>query len=220
MPEGTLHLLDTETCADLRTFLSRARAALDGAVRIEAVGTALAVTVPVLEPGADAGPLVLGMRVAPLAVPARCVGVYPLGALTDRLARDGEPVLPLPPAEVVAPWAGVAAPRGGWERVAEYDDGALRRAARDGASAVSASLPPHAGAPVLGTVRSRIWSSPVERAAGGAAEPPLPAGAAFAADVLGFLSDGGTSTQFAAGPWLRLSSRGGHVLARSTTLLA
>ncbi|MYM19588.1 hypothetical protein GSY69_06285 [Brevibacterium sp. 5221] len=45
----------------------------------------------------------------------------------------------------------------------------------------------------------------------------LPAGAAFGMDALGFLAAGSEpATVFASGPWLRLSTRGGHILTRAS----
>ncbi|GAA3686755.1 hypothetical protein GCM10023081_25060 [Arthrobacter ginkgonis] len=233
MHPDQLTLADAESVTDLHTFLTRARAIEDGSARLEAAGTALGVYVPVLYPEALGAPVptILGLRVARLAEPADLAAVYGLGALTDRLARlaGASTDLSLPPAEAFAPWAGVAPPRRGWERIAEYDDATLRSVAEDGMRAVAGALPENAGKPVLATVRSRIWSTPAALVAaaadpagprsGPAAELPglaveLPAGAAFAAQALGFLAPQGTSALFRAGRWLRLSSAHGHVLVR------
>jgi hypothetical protein len=231
MHPDQLTLADAESVADLHTFLTRARAIEDGSARLEAAGTALGVYVPVLYPEALGAsvPTVLGLRVARLAEPADLAAVYGLGALTDRLARmaGASTELSLPPAEAFAPWAGVAPPRRGWERIAAYDDATLRSVAEDGMRAVAGALPENAGKPVLATVRSRIWSTPASLVAAAAdpagprpaAEPAglaveLPAGAAFAAQALGFLAPQGTSVLFRAGRWLRLSSAHGHVLVR------
>ncbi|GER22011.1 hypothetical protein NCCP1664_05080 [Zafaria cholistanensis] len=224
MHSDHLALADAESVADLHTFLTRARAIEDGSARLEAAGTALGVYVPVLYPEALGAtvPTILGLRVARLAEPADLAAVYGLGALTDRLARMGgaSTELSLPPVEAFAPWAGVAPPRRGWERIAEYDDALLRSVAEEGMRAVAGALPENAGKPVLATVRSRIWSTPAARAsvpgdpAGPAPAAELPAGAAFAAHALGFLAPGGASALFSAGRWLRLSSAHGHVLVR------
>lgn len=226
MHPDQLILADAESVADLHTFLTRARAIEDGSARLEAAGTALGVYVPVLYPEALGAPVptILGLRVARLAKPADLAAVYGLGALTDRLARmaGGSTELSLPPAEAFAPWAGVAPPRRGWAGIAEYDDATLRSVAEDGMRAVAGALPENAGKPVLATVRSRIWSTPAALVAA-AADPAgarpgpaaeLPAGAAFAAQALGFLTPQGTSALFQAGRWLRLSSAHGHVLVR------
>jgi hypothetical protein len=229
MHPDQLTLADAESVADLHTFLTRARAIEDGSARLEAAGTAVGVYVPVLYPEALGAsvPTILGLRVARLAEPADLAAVYGIGALTDRLARmsGASTSLSLPPAEAFAPWAGVAPPRRGWERIAEYDDATLRSVAEDGMRAVAGALPENAGKPVLATVRSRIWSTPAALVAAAAdpagprpdAEPPvadLPAGAAFAAQALGFLAPQGSSALFRAGRWLRLSSAHGHVLVR------
>lgn len=213
MQPESLVLTDHESVSDLHTYLARARTLGEAEARLQAAGDALAVYVPVLHPdtlGSDV-PTILGLRIAKLeghqadGVDA----VYPLGALTDRLARmGGDSVeLRLPPAEAAASWAGVAPPRQGWSRLGEYDDDALRAVADEGMRAVAAAVPDHSGKPVVATVRGRIWSSPSGHA-------DLPAGAAFAAELLGFLRPGGTSVLFENGRWRRLSSAGGHVLVR------
>ncbi|MET1036383.1 MAG: hypothetical protein ABWX68_14225 [Arthrobacter sp.] len=232
MLPDSLTLEDHESVADLHTFLARARAVADGEARLQAAGGVLAVYVSVLHPDTlgSGVPTVLGLRVAGLLGPdsGGVDAVYPLGALTDRLARmaDGGTVLSLPPAESSAAWAGVSPPRSGWSRLGRLDDDVLAGVAAAGMRAVADALPENAGRPVLATVRSRIWSSPLGLAAvpdaaadaapalpqGGAGD--LPSGAAFAAWSLGFLRDGGASVLYANGRWRRLSSGGGHVLVR------
>lgn len=231
LPES-LTLEDHESVADLHTFLARARAVADGEARLQAAGGVLAVYVSVLHPDTlgSGVPTVLGLRVARLLGPdsGGVDAVYPLGALTDRLARmaDGGTVLSLPPAETAAAWAGVSPPRAGWSRLGRLDDDALAGVAAAGMRAVADALPENAGRPVLATVRSRIWSSPLglatvpDTAPSGTPATPeagagdVPSGAAFAAWSLGFLRDGGSSVLYANGRWRRLSSGGGHVLVR------
>ncbi|WP_417220944.1 hypothetical protein [Arthrobacter sp.] len=217
MLPDALQLADPETMSDLRTFLARARTVEDGQARLQVVGAALAIYVPVLAQEAIGStvPTVLGLRVAKLADATAdgLVAVYELGALTDRLARAGEmdTALPLPPAESRAAWAGITPPLSGWEARGEYDDGALSAEAEAGMHAVAEALPPNAGRPVLDTVRGRIWSAPCQN---GPADVDLPLGAAFAAESLGFLRPGARSQLFGQGRWLRLSSSGGHTLVR------
>lgn len=218
MASETVVLEDQETVADLATFFSRARSIEDGAVLLQAAGSALALYVPVLYPEflGDPVPTVLGMRAVRLGQPAKAAGVYAISALTDRLARMGGSSLELsmPPAEVSASWAGQQVPRGGWEQRETVDDDALLAEAMRGIGVVAQALPENAGKPVLKTVRARIWSSPVE-----GVQTPIPLGMAFGAHALGFLRAGAGSTLYASGPWLRLSSGGGHVVARQGGVL-
>src|SRR5687767_12180827 len=115
-----LHFPDTETRADLGTFVARAKAAdPEGAIRLQAHGRTLAAYVGVL-PGSGlmAEGAVIGLRTMPLAEDAGVDVTVPLAAVSDRLARrDPAPVLSLPPVTVSSAWAAVAPPRGGWERV-------------------------------------------------------------------------------------------------------
>ncbi|WP_411733552.1 hypothetical protein [Paeniglutamicibacter sp.] len=218
MASETVVLEDQETVSDLSTFFSRARSIEDGAVLLQAAGSALALYVPVLYPEflGDSVPTVLGMRAVRLGSPAEAGGVYAISALTDRLARmDGTSLeLSMPPAQVNASWAGQQVPRGGWEQRETFEDDALLAEAMRGIGVVAQALPENAGKPVLKTVRARIWSSPVEGVA-----TPMPLGMAFGAHALGFLRAGATSTLYSSGPWLRLSCGGGHVVARQGGVL-
>lgn len=217
MLPDALQLADPETMSDLRTFLARARTVEDGQARLQVVGAALAVYVPVLAQEAIGStvPTVLGLRVAKLSSSTAdgFVAVYELGALTDRLARvgDADTSLPLPPAESRAAWAGITPPLAGWETLGEYDDDALAAEAEAGMHAVAEALPPNAGRPVLETVRGRIWSAACQA---GADDVNLPLGAAFAAESLGFLRPGARSRLYGQGRWQRLTSSGGHTLVR------
>lgn len=218
MASETVVLTDQETVADLGTFFARARSIDDGAVLAQAAGNVLAFYVPVLFPEnlGDAVPTILGMRAVALGGPASAEGVYPIAAMTDRLARmEGNSLeLVMPPAEVGAPWAGRQVPRGGWERLAVLEDDVLLDRAAEGMGAVAQALPENAGKPVLATVRSRIWATPMR-------DMPvsMPLGMAFGAQTLGFLRPGATSVLFGSGGWLRLGSSGGHVLARQGGVL-
>ncbi|MDN6201718.1 MAG: hypothetical protein L0I99_05910 [Micrococcaceae bacterium] len=223
MLHDTLLFADADTMTDLRTFLTRARTVEDGQVRLQAVGTALAVYVPVLaqEAIAAATPTVLGLRVARLASPEAdgFEAVHELGALTDRLARvdEFETTLALPPAESRAAWAGITPPLAGWEELGAYADDELRAQAETGMRSVAEAVPASVGRPVLDTVRGRIWSAPVTGT--GPHDVELPLGAAIAAHTLGFLRPGGPSRVFRQGRWLRLSSAGGHTLIRHAAQL-
>lgn len=178
----------------------------------------LALYVPVLFPESlgEPVPTILGMRAVALGEPVKADGVYAISAMTDRLARmEGQSLeLTMPPAEVGAPWAGQQVPRGGWERIAEIDDDLLASRAAEGMGAVAQALPENAGKPVLATVRSRIWATPMQGPPAG-----MPLGMAFGAKTLGFLRPGASSVLFGSGAWLRLSSAGGHILARQGGIL-
>lgn len=218
-PDGGLRLADAFDVADLDTFLSRARVAdPEGAVRLTAHGQVLLVTVRVV-PGAGlfGGGGVLGMRALRLAADAAVDVVVAIEAVADRLARmkrTGDLVLPVPPAQVVAPWAGHAPPRSGWEPVADVAVGSLREIAQAGIAEIATGVGgpagggPAAGALAVEELRRRVWNRPAPDLAGG------PAGLAFGAQVLGFLAGAEPGRVLRAGPWWRLSTPGGQIAAR------
>ena len=214
----SLVLADPQVTADLRNFVSRARSADDGAVRLQAVGGVLAAYVCVLRPRVlgEAMPTVIGMRAMPLAVPAELDTTVQLSAVADRLARldDGGTELPVPPVTVSESWAGIAAPRGGWQREEDVDVTLLEQTAHRGIKEVAARIPDNPGAAMIRNVRVPVWSEPV---AGLTSQ--LPAGAAFAALTLGFLPKTGTAALFSNGRWQRLSTSTGHVLVRPPSVL-
>ncbi len=219
MSTPTLHFDDERGYADFATFVGRARSLdADGAMRLQAVGATLAAHVQVL-PGrgllADGG--VTALRAYGLGESLDLDVVVPLAALTDRLARHPTGVaLPVPPTVVSVSWASLAAPRGGWETVGEVADDDLRAAAVVGIEKVAlgsrtADGRASGGAPALAALRYAVWSRLTPTT------PPVPAGAAFAAHVLGFLSGpgaGGTATVLQQGRWVRLAAAHGHVLVR------
>jgi hypothetical protein len=207
-----LHLADAEALADLGTYVARARTLdAEGAVRLQATGTALAAYVGVLPgQGLMKQGAVIGMRVMPLAEPAELDVTVPLAGITDRLARH-EPgavaTLPVPPTTVSAGWAAMAPPRSGWEPVGELLPEELRAAAAAGIAEIAQGSPEGAGAHAVATLRQSVWGRNTPTT------PPVPAGAAFAAYALGFLVDGPVRV-FAHGRWTRVSTLAGHVLVR------
>lgn len=221
-----LLLPDAEALGDLETFLGRARRVdPDGAARLVAAGDVLAAYVSPVH-GAD-GPTVLGLRVLRLAEPATLDATVdvtvdatvPLGALLDRFARarlaPAPPYpLPLPPTRANAAWAGVAPPRSGWEADGLLEPPLLREVARLGVRDVADGVPPGAGALAVAQLRAQIWGRPL-----GEELPDVPAGVAFAADALGFLDDAEPVALYRRPPWVRLTTRRGHVLARRPALL-
>ena len=210
----TLPLTFTEPSdlADLRTFATRARSIDDGAIRLQASGPVLAAYVCVLRPRllGESTPTILGLRTMALAQPADTDVTVPLSAVLDRLARAGQNdvELPLPPVTVAESWAGIGAPRSGWELLGPLQDTALRRAAEAGIAEVAAIIPDKPGALIVNNARATVWGRELAGARG------LPSGAAFAALTLGFLADG-EQQLYRAGRWFRLSGPRGHVLART-----
>ncbi|MFI5085574.1 MAG: hypothetical protein ACHP7K_06545 [Actinomycetales bacterium] len=209
----SLILADPSTVADLRTFVGRARAADDGAVRLQANGTILAAYVCLLRPRllGEGTPTVLGLRTMALSEPAEADVTVPLAAVSDRLARMGErsTVLSLPPQELKEAWAGMSPPRGGWDRAGTLDGGVLLELARSGIAEVAAIIPDKPGALIVNNARAAVWGRPID-----GLDPQVPAGAAFAAYALGFAVAGREIGVFRSARWTRLSGPGGHVLVR------
>lgn len=209
---------DLASVEDLRTFVGRARAAdEDGAIRLQASGTTLAAYVGVL-PGAGllADGAVLGLRVMALAQSETADVTVSLAALGDRLAR-GELTVPLPPVTVAASWSAVAAPRSGWERVSSLPTAELAQQARAGIAEVARGVggsAGNAGSHAVATVRRAVWGRLTPTV------PPVPAGAAFAAYVLGFTEASAEATVWTHGRWTRLSMPSGHVLVRGVPAAA
>jgi hypothetical protein len=210
MTTSELVLSDSQTIADLATFVGRAKAVdPDGAIRLQATGHTLAASVGVL-PGAGlmAEGAVIGLRAVRLAVEAELDVTVALAALTDRLARHAGTTLAVPPVTVSAAWAAVAPPRGGWERVGALPADELAEVARQGIAEVAVGTPAQAGGHAVGSLRRQVWGRPTSTT------PPVPAGGAFAAYVLGFTMPGSELTVWAHGRWTRLSAPVGHVLIR------
>lgn len=207
-----LQFPDPRDLADLRTFATRARAIDDGAIRLQASGPVLAAYVCVLRPRllGESTPTILGLRTMALAHPADTDVTVPISAVLDRLARAGENdvELPLPPVTVTESWAGVGAPRSGWEPAGTLQDAALRRAAEAGITEIAAIIPDKPGALIVNNARATVWGRELPGGGG------LPLGAAFAALTLGFLAEGDQQL-YRAGRWFRLSGARGHVLART-----
>lgn len=202
-----LRLDDERSAADFATFVGRAlRVNPDGALRLQAAGEVLACWVEVLPGrGLMRSGLALALRVQRLAEPAWLDTAVALAALRDRLARGIIDTIPVPPQEVSAPWLAITPPRSGWQPVASVTVERLRDAARVGVLEVADGTPPGAGAAAVADLRQRVWSRSVDDV--------VPAGAAFAADALGFLA-GEAAQVHRAGPWTRLSTPAGYVLTR------
>lgn len=218
-----LTFADGEALADLGTFVARARRLEeDGAVRLQAVGEVLAAWVCVVPgQGLMRSGLVLALRTMPLAGEHRIDVTVPLAAMGDRFARraavgDAGTSLPVPPMTVSPSWAAVSPPRTGWVPAGEVGADELLAAAEAGIAEVAQGAPPGSGAAAVAALRARVWAREVGGGAALGAGGSAPAGAGLAAKVLGFARPGSgqVAQVLRAGPWVRVTLPGGHVLAR------
>jgi hypothetical protein len=159
----------------------------------------------------DPVPVVLVMRAFALAeAPAEAVdATVQARALLDRIARLGIVGLALdvPDVTAMAAWAGVLPPVSGWTAAGAVDAASLASVAEQGIARVSAALPQDPGEAVVERVRASVWGSEIS--------PGLPAAAAFAAEVMGFLRDEDRVLVSRSVTWTRLTMTRGHVLVRS-----
>lgn len=224
-----LTFVDAASLSDLGRYAARARA-LDeeAAVRLQAVTggsgeSVLAAYVGVLPGSGLLGEgLVLGLRTFALAVPTDLDVIVPIGAVTDRTARNpGSRTLPVPPTRLVPAWASITPPRSGWEYAGVADADDLAAVARAGLEEVSAAVRERGVA--AGLTKQQVWGATVsytsEAAGRASAADPAPAvelgaGVALAAYALGFLRPGEQVQVFRTNRWTRVSATGGHVLAR------
>jgi len=215
----SLLLPDSAAVADLATVVGRAqRVDPGGAVRLRGHGAVLAVFVAPLYGGG--GPTVLGLRTMTLAAASEVDVTVPLTAAADSCARllaagqdPGSPAdLVLPADRAGAPWAGISPPRHGWAPITGLEVAGLLAAARAGAAEIAAGAPEGSGAHAVAQLRALVWG----RALPGTDDPPgVPTGAAFAADVLGFVRDGDPPVAVhRTGRWTRLTTPRGYLLAR------
>lgn len=209
MPER-LVFPDADAVGDLLTFAARAGRTGDGLVRLRAAEGTLLVSAAPLAPRdlLDDTPTVLALRAMRIDPDLVCDLVVDAGGLA--VAADEPAQLVLPETAVTAAWAGISPPRGGWSLVGELDASVIASRAQAGIAAVAESVPKDAGADVVQTVRAAVWGAPDRTLL------DLPAGAAFAAFSLGFISGEEPAVVREAGPWRRLSLTRGHVLVRST----
>ena len=202
---------------DLSVLLGRAlRLDESGAVRLIADSGVLAVYVAVITPKGllDRGPTVLGLRTFALSeggfdvvVPIRSMQVRVDAALAS--ITEGAVAIGVPAAVNTVVWSAISPPRGGWQRMAPIDAAGFAAAARAGIEEVATAIPEGTGEQIVHRVRSEVWGRPLPEAG------HLPAGAAFALESLGFLGPDAVQ-QFAAGPWIRLSTARGHVLVKQS----
>jgi len=171
------------------------------------------------------GPTVIGMRAVRLAGPETLDIVVPLAELAETLARAlpgrdepdgaGEVIVPAEHG-AGASWAGTSPPRSGWVAIGTVDARTLSARAAAGVAEIVTGSPEGAGAAAVAALRARVWGRPLvddrPELAG------LPAGAAFVAEVLGFVVDDEPAVVYRSGPWWRVTTTRGHVLARRPAL--
>jgi hypothetical protein len=211
-------LSDSLSLGDLQVYLARAGRVEDGSVRLVSAAGVLAVYTAILYPRGllDSSPTVLGLRTFALTESVDLDVVVPVRSLSDRLVRleaavtdAAAPVAVTVPLQVSSvTWAGITPPRGGWTPHGSTQPGILEDAARVGISEVASVIPTGTGEQIVQRVRSEVWGRPIE------ALDFVPAGAAFAAVSLGFLSADEPVQLFETGPWTRLSTARGHILVR------
>jgi hypothetical protein len=211
-------LQDSLALDDLSTYLSRAGRVEDGSVRLIATSGVLAVYVAVFYPSGllDESPTVLGLRTFSLPEREAFDVVVPVGSLLQRLTNKKSEVTDVAaPVTVTLPmqvhtvsWAAISPPRGGWTPLPGTSSRLLDEVARAGIDAVAGAIPTGTGEQIVHRVRSEVWGQPIRGL------EHVPAGAGFAALSLGFLSGDEDVQIFETGPWTRLTTKRGHVLAK------
>jgi hypothetical protein len=209
---NTFALESTEARLDAIQFLERAARVNNGSTRLIAEGGFLQFYVGILIPRGllDQTPTVLGLRVFRLLSPQTFDVVVPIESLVHRLQvtqeEKGEETRV--PAEVASlSWASITPPREGWRRRLGVTAEALRSAAEHGVKQVADVVPDTIGESVLQKVRSEVWGTIIPT------HKRIPAGAAFAADALGFLGEK-TLSVHSLDNWVRLSAKTGYVLVK------
>jgi hypothetical protein len=208
----TFTLTPHQARQDLVTFLERAARVNNGSARLVATGSHLQVYVGILFPRGllDKTPTVLGLRVFALEEPRDFDVVVPIDALVARATAviEREEKELGTPAEVVSlAWAAITPPREGWRRRLGVPSSVLQEAAAEGIARVAEAVPGSIGDSVLQKVRAEAWGSAI------AHNKRIPAGAAFAADALGFLGEKNLQVH-TLDNWLRLSSKSGYVMVK------
>jgi hypothetical protein len=216
----SLRFAEAVSLQDLSTYIKRARRIQEQGIRLQAVGRVLAAWVPVMTPQSLLGqlPAVLGLRTMALAEESQTDVTAELSSISERIARmnPAETELALPPSRLTVPWAAVTPPRSGWESLGSVPDDEIRAQAEAGIAEIAEAVPTTAGAAVVEQVRERVWGRDLELSS---PTPGIPAGAAFGAHALNFLTAAGAERSTAVhrrGRWIRLSSHGGFILCRTT----
>ena len=216
----SLTLVDALALRDLQVYLSRAARIEEGSVRLIGGGGILAVYVAVIYPAGllDEIPTVLGLRTFALTSTEIIDTVVPVRSLIERVNRlveaitdETAPVTMTVPIGVnTVTWAAISPPKGGWHPLSSLSGGLLERVAREGIDEVAGAIPSGTGAQIVQRVRAEVWGREIEGV------EDVPAGGAFAALSLGFLSDSDDDEVrlFESGPWTRLTTPRGHVLIK------
>lgn len=198
-------LADRDTARDVLTFLGRARQVSDEGVRLQGNRGVLVLTAAALAPHGlfDRTPTVLAMRIVHADPELQC------DIVVDELAADDdERMLVLPETGRSPAWAGVAPPRGGWQRTGSVAAATIAQRAQWGIAAVARGAAPGSGEEAVRALRAAIWGEADEELA------DLPRGVAFAAHAFGFIAGEEDVPITVSGRWSRLAFRRGHVLAR------
>ena len=208
MPAQRLLFPDPDTARDALTFASRASRLAEDAVRLQAAGGVLSMTAAPLAPKGlmDATPTVLAMRALAVDPELVCDLVVMASALS--VAPDDASALLLPETGLSPAWAGVSAPRSGWEARGVVAASTLAALGHRGIAAVAESVPTDSGEDIVRGVRAHVWGEHSEELAG------LPLGVAFAALALGFVGGDEEARVYGSGAWTRVSLHRGHVLVR------
>lgn len=209
---NTFALESSEARLDAVQFLERAARVNNGSARLIADGDHLQVYVGMLIPRGllDQTPTVLGLRVFGLRTAQTFDVVVPIESLVHRLrvTQEENSEETRVPAEVASlSWASITPPRDGWRRRVGVSSDALRSAAEHGVKKVAEVVPETIGEAVLQKVRSEVWGAIIPT------HKRIPAGAAFAADALGFLGEKAL-TVHSLDNWVRLSAKSGYVLVK------
>lgn len=218
---SSIRFADSPTLTDFRTFISRARAVDDGAIRLQLSGPVLAAWICSMRPRllGEGTPTILGLRTMAIeesgGADAQLDATVSLASVSDRLARlsDVEVELPIPAVTVNESWAALSAPRSGWTEETEIAGAELIAVAKEGVREIAQIIPVNPGALIVNNARASVWGRPL------AAHPELPGGAAFAGFALGFWTPEAQVKLFRSGRWLRLSSTAGHILIRPAAAL-
>lgn len=177
----------------------------DDGVRLQGSRGVLALTAAALAPQGlfDQTPTILAMRVVHADPELEC------DIVVDELtADDDERMLVLPEIGRSPAWAGVSAPRAGWESTGSLAASMIAQRAQWGISAVAHGATPGSGEEAVRALRAAIWGVPDDDLGG------LLRGVAFAAHAFGFISGEEDVAVTVSGRWTRLGFRRGHVLAR------
>lgn len=215
---SSITFADVESVHDLVTFLGRAEAIENHAVRLCADGAVLTVWVQVLGPRglSDTTPTVLGMRGFALTEPTNFDIVVPVESLQVRLKTavdtNDSTTVSLPAESPSIRWTVTLPPRDGWNTTGKVNAADLASVARDGIKEIQKQVPAEAEERVVRSIRSQVWGSNISKKIG------LPAGCAFAAVALGFIGDKTLAVSI-RDPWIRLSSAAGEVIAKRTAVV-